>query len=253
MAVCLSKCARSGKPLLTDRASRDVLYLLQCLKRCSASPAVPQEMCRTSCSASRDVPHLLQCLKRCVVPPVVPQEMCRISCSAPKDVPYLLQCLKRCAYLLQCRVMPRHISLRSVPTSLTVGAFRVCSSQLTVLTTWWSCTVTASPSVSPNSCTRLTQIFDFCWLGSCGRRWCSCLLFAMAIVRRKTAAVRCGRSRAPWTAARSRAESWFLCKYCGRLFACWSYDLIMSIRLRHRVFRDESVAEWLPEEGTICN
>ena len=132
MAVFLSQCARSSKLLPTDRVSRDVPYLLQCLKRCAVPLAVPQEMCRTSCSASRDVP-----------------------------------------YLLQCRVVPRDTSLRSAPTSLTVGAFRVCSSQLTVLTTWWSCSVTASPSVSPNSSTRLIQIFDACWLGSCGRRWCS--------------------------------------------------------------------------------
>jgi len=194
MAVCLSKCARSGKLLLTDRTSRCVPYLLQCLKRCAIPPAVPQEMFHTSFSASRVVPYLLQCLKRCAVPPSVPQEMCRTSCSASRDMPYLFQCLKSYAvppavpqdmcrtscsasrdvpYLLECRIVPRHTSLRSVPTSLTVGTFRVCSSQLTVFTTWWSCTVTASPSVSPNSSTRLTQIFDFCWLGSCGRRWCS--------------------------------------------------------------------------------
>ena len=84
MAVCLSKCARSGKLLLTDRASRDVSYLLQCLNRCAAPPTMPQEMFHT-CSASRDVPHLLQCLKMCH------------TCSASTDVQYLLQCLKRCA------------------------------------------------------------------------------------------------------------------------------------------------------------
>jgi hypothetical protein len=74
-----------------------VPYLLQCLKRCAVPAAVPQEMCRTCCSASKDVPHLLQCFKRCAVPAVVPQEMCRTCCSASRDVPHLLQCLKRCA------------------------------------------------------------------------------------------------------------------------------------------------------------
>ena len=119
-------------------ASRDVPYLLQCLKKCFVPPAVPQEVCSTSCSASRDVSYLLQCLKRCAVPPAVPQ-----------DVSYLLQCLKRCVvppavpqevcrtscsasrdmlYLLQCRVVPRDTSLRSVPTSLTANAFRVFQS-----------------------------------------------------------------------------------------------------------------------------
>ena len=78
-------------------ASRDVPYLLQCLKSCAVPPSVPQEMCRTSFSASRDVPHLLQCLKRYAVPLSVPQELCRTSCSASRYVPYLLQCLKRCA------------------------------------------------------------------------------------------------------------------------------------------------------------
>ena len=63
---------------------------------CAVPPAVPQEMCHTSCSASRDVPYLLQCLKSCAVPPAVPQEMCRTSCSASRDVPYILQYLKRC-------------------------------------------------------------------------------------------------------------------------------------------------------------
>jgi hypothetical protein len=123
LAVFLSKCARSGKLLLTDRASRDVPYLLQCLNRCAIPPAVPQQMCRTSCSASIDVPYLLQCLKSCAVPPAVSQEMCRTSYSASTDVPYLLQCLNRCAVLPSA---VRNTSLRSVPTSRTVGAFRVC-------------------------------------------------------------------------------------------------------------------------------
>jgi len=46
--LAIWRCARSGKLLLTDRATRDVPYHMQCLKRCAVPPAVPQEMCRTS-------------------------------------------------------------------------------------------------------------------------------------------------------------------------------------------------------------
>jgi hypothetical protein len=142
MAVCLSKCARSGKLLLTGRASRDVPYLLQCLKRCAVPPAVPQEMCHTSCSASRDVPYLLQSLKRCAVPPAVP------CCAAPHFITFRTHVTdSRC---LQSVFQ----SVDSVDNLVVLHCDR-------------------QSLVSPNSPARLTQIFCFCWLGSCGRRWCS--------------------------------------------------------------------------------
>ena len=140
-------------------ASRDVPHLLQCLKRCAASPAVLQEMRRTSCSASRDVPYLLQYLKRCAyflpylkrcaVLPSVPQEMCRTSCSASRDVPYLLQCatLHYVLYARHRQSVPSECAAavpQSADGTLTDAYSRCCTTVL--------CSVCVYPYEPPLSC-----------------------------------------------------------------------------------------------------